>query len=115
MRRDTIRGWLKNPWRISRSLARRGWLNFLPDKAYLSVMYRANFGKKLHWKNPKTYNEKLQWLKLYDRNPVYSTMVDKYTAKQFVSERIGSQYVVPLLGGPWDSFDEIDKNPMLFS
>lgn len=108
MKRDTIRGWFKNPWSISRSLARRGWLNGLSDKAYLSIMYRANFGTKLNWKNPKTYNEKLQWLKLYDRNPVYSTMVDKYDAKQFVAERIGSQYVVPLLAGPWDSFDEID-------
>lgn len=108
MNRNTIKRWMDNPWRIGKSLAQRRLLHFLPDKAYLSIMYRAYLGKKLNWKNPKTFNEKLQWLKLYDRNPAYCSMVDKYAAKQFAAERIGSQYVVPLLAGPWDSFDEID-------
>lgn len=108
MNRNTIKRWIDNPWRIGRSLARHHWLIYLPDKVYLTIMYRAYHGKKLHWKTPGTFNEKLQWLKLYDRDPSYSTMVDKYESKQFVSERIGSQYVVPLLGGPWESFDEID-------
>lgn len=108
MNRDTIKRWMGNPWRIGKSLAQRGLLKKIPDKAYLSIIYRANLGQKMDWKHPKTFNEKLQWLKLYDRNPVYSTMVDKYEAKQFVADRIGSQHVVPLLAGPWDSFDEID-------
>jgi hypothetical protein len=59
MNEKTISRWLENPWRIGLSLARRGWLNFLPDKTYLSILYRANFGTKLNWQNPKTYNEKL--------------------------------------------------------
>lgn len=108
MNKNTFKRWAKNPWRIGKSLAQRGLLKFLPDKAYLSIQYRANLGKKINWKNPKTFNEKLQWLKIYDRNPIYSTMVDKYEAKQYAADRIGSQYIVPLLAGPWDSFDEID-------
>ena len=108
MNRDTLKRWIDNPWKIAISLARRGWLDFLPDKTYLTIMYRANFGKRLDWENPKTFNEKLQWLKLNDKNPTYCQMVDKYDAKQFAADKIGSEYVVPALGGPWDSFDEID-------
>lgn len=63
--------------------------------------------KILHLKNPKTFNEKLQWLKLYDRNPDYSKMVDKYEVREYIKEKIGEEYLIPLLG-IWDSFDEID-------
>ena len=108
MNRDTIKRWLENPWRIGISMARRGWLDSLSDKTYLSIMYRANFGRKLNLKNPRTFTEKLQWLKLYDRKDIYCAMVDKYDAKQFAAERIGNEYVVPVLGGPWDDFSEID-------
>lgn len=102
---DKIR---KNPWRIAKRFARNGWLDFLPDKAYLSIMYRANTGRRMNWKLPESYNEKLQWLKIYDRNPIYVKMVDKYEAKQYIAERVGAQYVPELVGGPWNSFDEID-------
>lgn len=108
MDKNTLKKWMNNPWKIGISFARRGWLNALPDKQYLSILYRANFKKRIDWKNPKTFNEKLQWLKLYDRKPIYCEMVDKYAAKQFVAEKIGSEYVVPALAGPWDNFDEID-------
>lgn len=57
--------------------------------------------------DPITFNEKLQWLKLYDHKPVYTTMVDKYEAKQYVADRIGKEYIIPTLG-VWDRFDEID-------
>ena len=57
--------------------------------------------------NPKTFNEKLQWLKLYDHNPKYSIMVDKYLAKEYVASIIGKEFIIPSLG-IWDSFDEID-------
>lgn len=108
MNKETMKLWSENPWRIGKSFARRGLLSILSDRAYLSVMYRANFGKKLNWEDPRTYNEKIQWLKRYDRKLIYTTMVDKYEAKQFAAERIGDQYIVPCLGGPWYSFDEID-------
>ena len=108
MNKNSIKQWVDDPWRIGKSLAQRGLLKCLPDKAYLSILYRATLGKKMQWKAPKTFNEKLQWLKLYDRNPVYTTMVDKFEAKQFAAQLIGEQYVVPLLGGPWERFDQID-------
>lgn len=113
MNKNTIKKWKENPWRIVNSFARRGWLNNFGDKAYLSLIYRAALGKKINWKAPKTFNEKLQWLKLYDRNPLYSMMVDKYEAKEYAANKIDSKYIVPALGGPWDSFEEIefDKLP----
>lgn len=93
--------------RVILRLDRNGQLDRLPDKLYLRLVYLGNMWKWLNLKNPKTYNEKLQWLKLYDRKPEYTTMVDKYEAKKYVSERIGEEYIIPTLG-VWDSFDEID-------
>lgn len=80
---------------------------WLPDKAYLSLRYRFKMGYWINWKNPQTFSEKLQWLKLYDRKPIYTTMVDKYAVKKYVSDLIGEEYIIPTLG-VWDSFDEID-------
>ena len=70
-------------------------------------MYKKLLQKKLNLRNPITFNEKLQWLKLYDRNPKYTMMVDKYEAKKYVSSKIGEKHVIPTLG-VWDSFDDID-------
>ena len=70
-------------------------------------MYKIKTGKELNLENPVLYNEKLQWLKLYDHRPEYTTMVDKYSVKQFVAERIGNKYVVQLLG-VWESVEDID-------
>ncbi len=80
---------------------------FIPDKQYLQIMYRIRLGKKLHLDNPQTFNEKIQWLKLYDRNPQYTIMVDKYEAKKYVSDIIGDEYIIPTLG-VWDRFEDID-------
>ena len=80
---------------------------FLFDKAYVKLYYRFSMGEKLNLKTPQTFNEKLNWLKLYDHNPLYTTLVDKYAVKSWVAERIGEQYIIPTLG-VWDSFDEID-------
>lgn len=82
-------------------------LKFLPDAPFLKLKYRVAMKKKLNLKNPTTYNEKLQWLKLYDRNPVYTQMVDKYEAKKYVAEHIGEEYIIKTLG-VWNHFDEID-------
>ena len=71
------------------------------------MYYRLEMGKKLDLKNPKTMNEKLQWLKLYNRKEEYRDLVDKVKVKAIVAKKIGEQYVVPLLG-VWDSFDDID-------
>jgi hypothetical protein len=74
---------------------------------FLSIQYEGNFGKKLNWDKPQTFNEKLQWLKIYDRESEYSNMVDKFEAKRYVADRIGEKYIIPTLG-VWDSFDKID-------
>ncbi|MBQ0036859.1 MAG: glycosyl transferase [Firmicutes bacterium] len=82
-------------------------LSILPDKLYLQLKYFYRFHKFPNLKNPKTYNEKLQWLKLYDRRPIYTTMADKYEAKQYVASTIGDKYIVPTYG-VWNKFGEID-------
>lgn len=81
----------------------------MSDKWYLKIWYRLKYGERLNIENPQTYNEKLQWLKIYDRQPVYTKMVDKYAVKEYVSELIGSKYVIPLLG-VWDSPQDINFN-----
>ena len=78
------------------------------DELYLKVYYRLRVGKKLHLDNPKTFTEKIQWLKIYyNRSPECSIMVDKYAAKHFVAERIGEEYIIPTLG-VWEKFEDID-------
>lgn len=82
-------------------------MRLLPDAVYLKLVYRARIGRPLNLNSPKGFNEKLQWLKLYDRNPLYTKLVDKAEVKPWVAERIGWEHVVPTLG-VWDSFDDID-------
>ena len=80
---------------------------WLPDATYLKLLYRFRMGHRLDLKNPQTFTEKLQWLKLYNRKPEYTTMVDKYAVKQYVANIIGEEYIIPTLG-VWDKFDDID-------
>lgn len=79
----------------------------IPSKLWLSYRFKKKMGYPMDWKQPKTFNQKLQWLKLYDRKPIYTTMVDKYEAKKYVASIIGEEYIIPALG-VWDNFDEID-------
>lgn len=79
----------------------------ISDETYIKIWYKSYTGERLDLENPITYNEKLQWLKLYNHQPIYTTMVDKYAVKKFVADKIGSQYVAPLLG-VWDSPAEIN-------
>lgn len=89
------------------TLDRHGLLRFVPDDKYLKRKYWYKMHRELHLEEPVSFSEKLQWLKLYDRKPIYTTMVDKYAAKQYVSDCLGEQHIIPTLG-VWDSFDEID-------
>lgn len=88
-------------------LAENGFFNFVPDIPYLRLLHYLRLGKKLNISNPKTFSEKLQWLKLYDRNPLYTELVDKYEARKYISLNFGEEYLIPLIG-VWDNFDEID-------
>lgn len=92
--------------RIFKGILRRGG-RLIPDKFQIKTYYYLEMGKKLDLKNPKTMNEKLQWLKLYNRKEEYRALVDKVKVKDIVAKNIGSEYVVPLLG-VWNHFDEID-------
>lgn len=89
-------------------LASRGFYNHLSDSEYLKRRYSVKIGSELNLENPQKYTEKLQWLKLNNRNPEYTALVDKYAVRRYVAEKIGEEYLIPLLGGPWKSFDEID-------
>ena len=79
----------------------------LKDEMYLQLQYQKILGKKMNLKQPKTFNEKLQWLKLYDRNSEYTKMVDKYEVKKYVANIIGEEYIIPTLG-IYDSVEKID-------
>lgn len=91
---------------------RLGMFDHLSDEEFLKRRFKAKFGRELDLENPKTFNEKLQWLKLYDRKPEYTTMVDKYAVRDIIAKTVGPEYVVPLVGGPWNSADEIDFNAL---
>lgn len=110
-----IKKFLNDPWQIIISLNNRNLLKILPDKLYLKLMYRARIGKKLNLRTPQTFNEKIQWLKLYDRSDIQTLMVDKYLVKKYITDLLGERYVIPLYG-VWDKFDEInfDKLPNQF-
>ena len=79
----------------------------LPDILYLKLMYQVKLGEKLNLKNPDNFNEKLNWLKLYDRKECYTTMADKYLVREYVAEKIGEEYLIPLLG-VYRTTEEID-------
>lgn len=83
-----------------------GILHVLNDTIFIKLSYYIFMKEKINLKNPKGFNEKLQWLKLNDRKAVYTKLVDKYQVKQFVTELIGKEYIIPTIG-VWDSFDEI--------
>ena len=102
---------VENPCYMVKKLLCRYIPNYVPDKWYLEVLFFQKMGCFLNLKHPKTYNEKLQWLKLYDRNPLYTTLVDKYRVKQYVADKIGEQYVVPLLA-VYNSVNEIDLSTL---
>ena len=85
----------------------KNYLGWLPDKLYLSLRYRFIIGHWIDWKNPKTFTEKIQWLKVYNRKPEYTTMVDKYAVKRYVADRIGEDYVIPTIG-VWEKTEDID-------
>ena len=88
-------------------LGSKGYFRWMDDETYLKLYYKAIFGKSLDIQNPKTFNEKLQWLKIHDRKLEYVSLVDKFLVKKIVEDKLGKEYVIPTLGC-WDSFNEIN-------
>lgn len=88
---------------------RLGLCNCMSDEDYIKNLFKTILGKNLNLSNPITFSEKLQWLKIYNRNPEYSIMVDKYLVKKYVADRIGCEYIIPTLG-VWKKPEDIDFN-----
>ena len=102
---------LKTPGKLLLPAGQNGLLKFIPDKAYLKAVFKAETGYCLNLDHPKTYNEKLQWIKLYDRKPEYITYADKYKVREYIANTIGPDYLIPLIGTykkvediPWNEF-----------
>ena len=100
---------VKNPSIIISHIISRKFFRFLPDMVFLRIKYRLLMKRKLNLRNPKAFNEKIQWLKVYDRKPEYTSLVDKYAARKFVGGLIGEEYLVPLIG-VYQKFEDIDFN-----
>ncbi len=105
--RDRLLRSLAHPRYIGSALLRlfSHWIT--NDEWYVKTRYRLYTGKVLDLENPQTYNEKLNWQKLYDHNPLYTTMVDKYAAKEYVANIIGNQYIIPTIGH-WENPEDIE-------
>ena len=112
---NRIKKFLGNPYYVFGNYMMKHCPKLMSDKYFLKVQWKRCMGYELDLEYPETFNEKLQWLKLYDRRPEYTTMVDKYLAKQWVADRIGEHYVIPTLS-VYKSVDEIylDKLPDKF-
>ena len=82
-----------------------GLYNNLSDEDFLQKMYFSRYGKFINFGSPETFNEKLQWLKLYDHNPRYTNMVDKVNVKDIVSDIIGKEYIIPT----WKIYDSAEQ------
>lgn len=92
-------------------LSSLGFYNKISDEKYVKKMFKVSLGRQLNLTQPTTFNEKLQWLKLYDRKTIYTKLVDKYLVREYVANKIGKEYLIPLLG-VWDSPKEIDFNKL---
>ena len=105
---QSIKTYILNPELLGIAILKHfgGWI---PDRIYLQLRYRLEMGEQLDLKHPRTFREKLQWLKLYNRRPEYTMMVDKVKVKDYVANAVGSEYVIPLLG-IWEKPEDIDWN-----
>ena len=101
-----IKRLIKHPTYVIIRLASKGIVK-IDDEKYIKMMYKIVFNKEINLDNPKTFNEKLHWLKLNNRKPEYTKMVDKYEVKKYISDIIGEEYVIPTIG-VYNNFDEID-------
>ena len=102
---------MKTPLQLLKAVYNRLDYYLCPDKIFLNRKFKKVFGRDINWKNPVTFNEKLQWLKVYDRKPLYTQLVDKYEVRKYITEKIGEEYLIPLLG-IWNRFDDINFNEL---
>lgn len=110
----SISTYTQNPRLLALAILKKTWWLFT-DKRFLQLRYYLEMHRKLNLDNPQTFTEKIQWLKLYNRKPEYTTLVDKYAVKDYVAKKIGHDFIIPTLG-IWKSFDDInfDSLPQSF-
>lgn len=96
-----------NNYRLARQYERHSRMTYAQIEAEIGRMYREMFGRNLNWDNPQTYNEKIHVSKVYMPTPLKTRLADKFAVREWITERIGSEYLIPLLG-VYESFDEID-------
>lgn len=101
----------RNPNMLLKRLLSLRVFRILPDKLFIRWQYRLYIGRSVNLKNPKAFNEKIQWLKLYNKKKIFITLVDKFEVRDFIKKKIGEQYLIPLIG-VWDTYDEIDLNAL---
>ena len=106
-----IKEFIDNPVYFITSPAAKGYLDWMSDRMYLKLLYRAVMHRRLDLKHPVLYNEKLQWLKLNDRRDIYRKMVDKYEVRDYIAETIGEEYLIKCYG-VYDSVDDIDMDAL---
>lgn len=103
---EKIKRFIYNPKDRFSYLNEIGFYNKTADERYLKKIFKVMMGKELNLESPQSYNEKLQWLKLYDQKELYTTLVDKYKVREYVRKKIGNEFLIPLLG-VWDHVDDI--------
>lgn len=106
-----VQRYIRDPYRALGCDLIKSHPHWMSDKFYLSTLWEMKMGYPIDWKHPKTFNEKLQWLKLYNRNPLYTTLVDKVLVKKWVAEKIGEKYIIPTLA-IYESVDEIKPDTL---
>lgn len=106
-----IKRYLKSPRKLIVKLGAKNLFNWIPDRPYLKLAFWGEMGKGINMDNPKTFNEKLQCLKIYDRKAEYTRYVDKYEVRSYIKETVGEEHLIPLLG-VYNSVDEIDFNKL---
>lgn len=98
---------LRGRWYISTSLAKH-WLRRIALRhGYYERTYKRRMGRVPDYENPRTFSEKLAWMRLYDHNPLYTTLVDKLAVRDYVRERVGEDVLIPLYG-VWERAEDID-------
>jgi len=102
-----LKTFIENPEYFITSPAAKGYLDWVPDKLYLKLLYRVKMKESCNLKQPILYNEKVQWLKLHDRKPEYGKMVDKYEVREYIREKIGEEYLIPCYG-VYECWEDID-------
>ena len=100
---------IRNPWLVVNYILGQRITRIIPDETFVKLEYRASIGRRLNLDSPQSFNEKLQWLKLFDRKQEYTQLADKYKVRKYIKGTIGEEYLIPLLG-VYDSYDEIDFN-----